>query len=159
MQQLMFSVDAEPVSKLRARASHSATSKNGFRMFTPKKTRDYEALIKQACWNAMQREGITQVSTAVYMDCIFRFAVPKSAKSRIGQYHLLKPDLTNLLKAVEDGCNGVLYKDDNCIARVSGTKWWAEESSIEVKFSWHPLGQTLLDDYEMTDKLDGRDLF
>jgi Holliday junction resolvase RusA-like endonuclease len=106
-------------------------------MFTPKKTRDYEALIKSACWDAMQREGLPMIhDQPIFLHCIFRFAVPKSAKHRIGQYHLHKPDVTNLLKAVEDACNQTFYRDDACLAVVSGTKWWSDINCVDVTFSW-----------------------
>ena len=161
MRHLRFSVPVTPVSKLRARASASSTAKGGFRMFTPKKTRDYEALIGQACWTAMQATGLSILDgIPLTMNILFRFPVPKSAASRVGQYHLLDPDLTNLVKAVEDGCQGILYKNDNCIARVSATKWWNVEASVEVEFTWFDISRGVMDDYERTDALaEGRDVF
>jgi Holliday junction resolvase RusA-like endonuclease len=131
-------------------------------MYTPKKTRDYEELVGQACWTAMQAQGVSQVeNTPLEMNVLFRFPVPKSAIDRVGQYHLLDPDLTNLLKAVEDGCQGVLYKNDNCIARSNGAKWWDVRGSIFVEFMWYERGRKgAQDDYERTDALyEGRDVF
>ena len=69
------------------------------------------------------------------------FPVPKSVSAkvrnlRIGAYHINRPDLTNLCKSIEDGCNGVVYKDDSQIASLSLTKTWGEVCKATVLFQW-----------------------
>ena len=66
---------------------------------------------------------------------IFRLPMPKSwsKKKRAefnGKYHKQKPDLSNLLKAIEDA----VMADDSAISSYrSLEKRWAETGSIEIK--------------------------
>lgn len=50
----------------------------------------------------------------------------------IGHCHTKKPDLDNCVKAILDGLNGVAYRDDSTIARMSAVKRWGSTDSIEV---------------------------
>lgn len=43
----------------------------------------------------------------------FVMPVPKSAPKRRRLWHTKKPDLTKLVRAVEDACRGVIYRDDS----------------------------------------------
>jgi Holliday junction resolvase RusA-like endonuclease len=60
-------------------------------------------------------------SGPLFMDVIFYFPIPKNcsrkrAKELAGQYHISKPDSSNLLKFVEDVATKILYNDDCIIA-------------------------------------------
>jgi Holliday junction resolvase RusA-like endonuclease len=43
-----------------------------------------------------------------------------------------RPDTDNLLKAVADSCNGILYEDDSQIAVLIGTKSYGTEPEAKV---------------------------
>lgn len=58
----------------------------------------------------------------------FHFAVPKSAKNRIGKLHDQKPDLDNLVGGVMDA----LMHLDHEIAIIEASKWWSDEDYIEI---------------------------
>lgn len=66
---------------------------------------------------------------------LFNIAMPKSwskaTKAHMdGQPHRQKPDISNLLKALEDA----VFKDDSKIWHYAGLKkLWAYEGSIEIK--------------------------
>jgi Holliday junction resolvase RusA-like endonuclease len=80
-------------------------------------------------------------SVPVHLIVEFIFPVPKSASNkvrldRMNTYHINRPDLTNLCKSIEDGCNGVVYKDDSQIASLSMTKRWGEIQQAVVLFQW-----------------------
>ncbi len=84
-------------------------------------------------------------SVPVHLIIEFMFPVPKSAsaairKLRMNSYHINRPDLTNLCKSIEDGCNGVVYRDDSQIASLSLTKTWGEIARATVLFQW-PKGE------------------
>lgn len=62
----------------------------------------------------------------------FYFPVPQSyskkkKQSLIHELHAFKPDLSNLVKFVEDAATGILYKDDCQISRIAAYKRYAEE--------------------------------
>jgi Holliday junction resolvase RusA-like endonuclease len=57
------------------------------------------------------------------LDVIFYLPKPKTAaKSKIGAYHISRPDLDNLIKMVCDICNGITYNDDATIALIHAIK-------------------------------------
>jgi len=46
--------------------------------------------------------------------------------------HTKKPDLDNVAKAVIDGMNGIIFKDDSQITSLHVTKVYAEVGKVEV---------------------------
>ena len=98
--------------------------------------------MSQLAWAAMRKAGLKVAqSVPVHLIIDFVFPVPKSASnkvrmSRLNTYHINRPDLTNLCKSIEDGCNGVVYTDDSQIASLSLTKTWGEVCKATVLFQW-----------------------
>lgn len=55
----------------------------------------------------------------------FFIKIPKASQKThalCNRPHIYRPDLSNLIKFVEDVCTGILYKDDCSIARIEATK-------------------------------------
>jgi Holliday junction resolvase RusA-like endonuclease len=99
LQRITFTVEGVSVPKGRPRF---AKSSGGVRTYTPAATRSYETLVKLRAKEAAIKQkwviGKDDVCTLHLM--IFR-------------QHLIKGgDGDNVLKAVADACNGVLYTDD-----------------------------------------------
>lgn len=46
-------------------------------------------------------------------------------------YHQYKPDLSNLLKWIEDCATGIIYRDDCIIASICAKKLYAESPRTE----------------------------
>jgi Holliday junction resolvase RusA-like endonuclease len=129
-----FSVDGDPVGKQRAR--HRRVG-NFVRTYTPAKTVDYETRIREAGRLAMGTQE--PLETPVTMFLYIRTGIPKSYSKKRREACLSgqekptkKPDSSNILKAVEDGLNGVVYVDDCQIINHHITKVYASESGIEV---------------------------
>ena len=102
--------------------------------FTPQKTRDYEALIRQ-CWQ-LQAGGMLE-GDAFQVNILAHFAPPKSfsAKRRaamMGTPHVHKPDADNIAKAVLDALNGVAFRDDAAVACLAVKKYYAERQGVYV---------------------------
>ena len=77
----------------------------------------------------------------VVMHLCFYFKIPSSHHKRkdemMGMPLSHKPDLSNLIKFVEDAANGVLYKDDSCIVHLQAWKLYGEEEKTEITlFEW-----------------------
>jgi Holliday junction resolvase RusA-like endonuclease len=73
----------------------------------------------------------TAISNPVILELEFHMSIPtslsKKKKSRLAlTFHQKKPDLSNLIKFVEDALNGIVWKDDNAIAKVKAKKIYSE---------------------------------
>lgn len=129
-----FKVDANPVGKQRARYVKRG---NFVQAYTPEKTRTYETLIKNAAKQAM---GVSEpLDTPVSLYLYIRVPIPASAtKKRIeaiasgDEKPIKKPDASNILKSVEDGMNGVVYKDDSQIINIHVTKVYSSQPGVDI---------------------------
>lgn len=111
---IRLTVPGQPVAKGRPRAG---TVNGKVRMFTPAKTVNYEGLIALAGQQAM--DGAPLIDGPLRLSVTATFAIPASwSKKRVAGalWHTGRPDGDNLLKAVGDGLNGVVWKDDSQIA-------------------------------------------
>lgn len=90
------------------------------RTYTPEKTASAEAEIR---W-LLQQANAPRFEGPVYLLVKAFFERPKSAKRR--QHPSVKPDMSNVLKLIEDAANGILYKDDAQICMMTGIKAYGE---------------------------------
>lgn len=139
---LTFSIQGAPSGKGRPRFF------NGHAV-TPEKTRTYEALIRYEASHAIERMVVKPDFTAVCRVGIRAyFEVPQSysrkkrnqiAESGTMQVRPGKPDLDNIIKAVLDGMNGIVYRDDVQVVRLTAEKCWCEGEEmprVEVTVEW-----------------------
>jgi Holliday junction resolvase RusA-like endonuclease len=129
-----FNVEGSPVGKQRARYAKRG---NFVTAYTPEKTRSYEALIKDAARQAMGSSSPLETPVSLYL--YIRVPIPASAtKKRLqaiasgDEKPTKKPDASNILKSVEDGMNGVVYKDDSQIVNIHVTKVYATQAGVDI---------------------------
>jgi len=129
-----FNVEGNPVGKQRARYAKRG---NFVTAYTPEKTRSYEALIKDAARQAMGSSSPLETPVSLYL--YIRVPIPASAtKKRLqaiasgDEKPTKKPDASNILKSVEDGMNGVVYKDDSQIVNIHVTKVFSSEPGVDI---------------------------
>lgn len=75
----------------------------------------------QAAKRAMKRAKAFIQQGALRVSCVFIFPRPKGKQKKTMLMprivHEGTPDLTNLMKAIEDACKGIVFKDDKQIVR------------------------------------------
>jgi len=128
-------ISGEPNAKQRARFS----SRRSGRVFsyTPKKTRDYETYVRELF--AFKFPGFVPLEGAVRMTVDIYRGIPKSTSNRRAQKMeaalirpTTKPDASNVLKSIEDGLNGIAYRDDSQIVEVIAKKYYSCRPRVEI---------------------------
>ena len=126
---IVIKIPGEPIGKGRPRLGKGRT-------YTPEKTQRWE---QAAAWEARRQYQGEPLEGAIDLDVEAVFAIPKSwpkwkreAAEDALISHTVKPDASNVLKAVEDALSGILFHDDSQIASVSIDKWYGSEPSVRV---------------------------
>ena len=130
----IVTVEGEIVGKQRPRVCKRGT-------FTPKKTKDYEQLIRN---NYMAQDGrFFEKGIPVQVSIIAFKNPPKSTTKKNlklieqGLFPWTKKiDIDNILKAVLDALNGIAYADDGQVIKIRASKQYtlqSERVEIEVK--------------------------
>jgi Holliday junction resolvase RusA-like endonuclease len=121
---IKFEIPGEPVPKARPRLSR-------YGVYTPKRTSDYEYLVKQSFLSSTNMGPLTG-PLFVYMELYYK--IPKSAKKadRIAMEQRIirptkRPDVDNCVKSILDALNEVAYKDDSQVVDVFCRKFYANE--------------------------------
>jgi len=130
-----FVVPGEAVGKGRPRVS---TIGGHARMFTPQKTANYETLIAMAAQQAMNGRDLIAGPVMVEMKIVVSVAASWSKKKTAEALQGLvmptkKPDADNVLKAICDGINGIVFKDDVQVVNVSLSKRFGETPGVLVR--------------------------
>ena len=130
-----FKVPGEPQGKGRARIGKVG---NHARMFTPAKTVAYEGLIALAAQDIMR--GRELIEGPVLIELRILHAVPQSKSKKWKALALegkepctKKPDADNVLKAVCDALNGVVFKDDVQVTDGMFKRRWSDTPGVHVR--------------------------
>lgn len=75
----------------------------------------------------------------LHLDIKFYFHIPRTTKKQAGDLHMYKPDLSNLIKLIEDVGSGILYQDDALIASIVASKHY--DLNPRIEFSLFTLNQ------------------
>lgn len=132
-----FTVAGAPVAKGRPLASRTPT---GVRMRTPEKTAAYERRVKATAIVAMS--GGRVFARPVRLDVSIVVPIPASwskarkQKARTGEICATKkPDADNVLKAIKDAMNDVVYADDAQVVAITLSKAYGDDPRVEVVVS------------------------
>ena len=131
---ITISLQGQPQGKGRARAFVRGSHVGHY---TPEKTRTYEGMIRTA---AMQDSaGRPALDEPVEFVLRAIFPVPASWSERKRQRAITgeikpgkKPDLDNIAKAWNDALNGVAYRDDSLICRMTLDKRYGPQPLVVV---------------------------
>jgi len=162
MPSIRFTIPGEAIPKARAR-TYPQTTKTGQVIYrngkpvmkskTPGKTKAWEEFVSLVSRQAAVRNGLREpipLGTPIVLGCVFYMAIPSSWPSQKKQdardgklRHTSNPDLSNLLKAIEDGAEGVLWQNDSQVVMygpvdgiIPTQKCYAREPRTEVEVMW-----------------------
>lgn len=129
-----FIVPGQPVGKGRPRAFRMG---KGIRMHTPEKTASYESLVATAAHGVMRGRAPLEGACRVVMD--IRLMVPMSWSAKKRQQALdgqilptKKPDADNVIKAVFDALNGIVWQDDVQVVQLQASKRYSATPGVAV---------------------------
>lgn len=126
-----FSIDIEPVAKGRPRFAMGGKFP---RAYTPEKTKNYETQIGYIC-KTIIKNPIKDIP--LFLSAKFYMPIPKSLSKKkreelVGKWHTSKPDTDNLLKAICDGMNGIVWQDDSQVAKIESYKQYSLKPRVDI---------------------------
>lgn len=129
---IKFTVPGKPVGKQRPRFSRTFT---GVRAYTPRKTQEYENLVRIS-YRAVSKQKLEgAISATIYG----YFEPPQSISKKQREQmlkgnisHIKKIDSDNLAKSILDALNGVAYDDDSQVCLLIVQKLYGEKARVEV---------------------------
>lgn len=83
------------------------------------------------CFNAVGDLDNYPLEGRVEISLEFIFERPKRTKKSV-IYKKTKPDIDNLIKAVLDAMNKVIYKDDNRVCKLSAVKKYGDSPCVKI---------------------------
>lgn len=129
-----FTVEGIPVGKGRPKFARRG---NFVTAYTPKKTVDYESIVKEAGQAAMGSQEPLETPVSLYL--YVRVPIPASYSKKVtaacldgSQKPTKKPDADNILKAISDALNGICYKDDAQIVNIHLSKVYATVPGVDI---------------------------
>lgn len=125
---ISLTIPGHPVGKQRARVCRTGHA------YTPAKTVNYEALVKQTF--AAKYPDFVPMPGPVRMTLSIFIAESKETQRKLRQgiqvYPTIKPDASNVLKIIEDALNGLAYVDDKQVVWVEVVKGYSPKPRVEV---------------------------
>ncbi|MBR0764214.1 RusA family crossover junction endodeoxyribonuclease [Bradyrhizobium japonicum] len=124
-----------PQGKGRARAF---LRHGHIRHYTPDRTRSYEGMIRTAAMEALGNRQAFDEPVELILRAVFPAPASWSNRKRAQAYTGSikpgkKPDLDNIAKAWNDALNGVVYRDDSLICRMSLEKRYGPQALVVVE--------------------------
>ena len=139
MQKLMFEIPGSPIGQGRPKFS---TINGHAKAYDPEKSRNYKAYVRLLATQAMKDSGFTMIEGPCCLSIDAYFEVPKSKSKKFREaalsgleYPTKKPDLSNIIKGIEDAINNLVYYDDACIVSLSVCKFYSDVPRVEVVIS------------------------
>lgn len=113
----------KPVGKARPRFGRRKDG--GVMTYTPRETKLYEQNVKSLAQVAMFGKDMIEGPVKVTIKAYFQH------KTKAG-WHISRPDLDNIVKAILDGLNGTVFSDDAAVCQLVASKEYGEER-VEVQ--------------------------
>ncbi|WP_407059252.1 RusA family crossover junction endodeoxyribonuclease (plasmid) [Ralstonia syzygii subsp. celebesensis] len=141
LRRVVFSVPGQPVAKGRPKFARQG----GFvRTYTPEPTARYENLVKLAATQAMAGQPPIEGPVELWLDINLQIPASWSKKrqQQAAAGHVAatkKPDADNVLKAVKDGMNGIVWVDDAQAVEYRISKRYSASPGVLVSVEQLPM--------------------
>jgi Holliday junction resolvase RusA-like endonuclease len=137
---VQFFVPGRPVPKARARV---VLRKGKVRSYTPEATADYEMLVRYGAANAMQGRRPLDAPVAlrltVCLPCPTSWSEKRRQEAIEGHFApTKKPDADNYAKSALDALNGIAYRDDAQVVKLSILKVYSATPGLRFELSELP---------------------
>ena len=139
IQSCEFVVSGQPIGKGRPRFTKTG------RVYTPQKTKEYETRVRNSAWAEMAKQRLKPSERRMSVILQSCFEIPKSySKKQVlecqaGVQIPKRVDLDNLIKSILDGCNGIVWHDDQQVWHISAFKRYVDvnqEPHTRIKIQW-----------------------
>lgn len=134
---MKFEFDIFPVEQARPRATRMG---KGIRLYDPKKVNVFKKQLGLLAKQQMLDRGLKpfdgplEVCMEFYRPVQASLSKKERARRLSGVHRpTVKPDLSNYIKALEDGLNGILWVDDNLIVSLQAEKFYSERPHLVVE--------------------------
>ena len=116
------------------------------KFYTPAETRKYEQKVARCAFEAYGSRLLEEGPIGIRIRAVY--PIPKSAtkkkKAEMATGAILptkKPDLDNVKKAILDGLNGVLFKDDAQVVYLEARKVYGDNPRVDVRVIYYDQGE------------------
>lgn len=134
---MRFEFNIEPVEQARPRATRFG---KGIRLYDPKKVTVFKRQLGMLARQQMLDRGLEPYDGPLEVCMEFYRPVQESISKkersrRLSGVHrpTVKPDLSNYIKALEDGLNGIIWIDDNRIVQIVAEKKYSDRPRIVIE--------------------------
>lgn len=135
-----FTIPGNPVAKGRHRNGRTFRNKLGQQRpinYTPRQTAITEALVQSIANRAMGGRplltGAVELQVKAVLPIPTSWSAKKQAEAAAGRIlPAKKPDLSNVIKLLEDGCNTIVWRDDAQITDMSLSKRYGLVPQVEA---------------------------
>ncbi|WP_347975356.1 RusA family crossover junction endodeoxyribonuclease [Limosilactobacillus fermentum] len=134
---MRFKFDIEPVEQARPRATRFG---KGIRLYDPEKVAIFKRQLGMLAKQQMLDRGLEPFDGPLEVCMEFHRPVQASLSQkerarRLSGVHrpTVKPDLSNYIKALEDGLNGIIWVDDNRIVQIVAEKKYSDRPCIVIE--------------------------
>ncbi|MCK0507939.1 RusA family crossover junction endodeoxyribonuclease [Aromatoleum anaerobium] len=137
---ISFVIPGEPKGKgrHRSRIAKMGDGRQFIANYAPKDTVEYENLVRMAASRAMA--GRAPSERPVLVELVATCSVPASWSQKKQRAALMgevmptgKPDMDNSMKAILDGLNKIVVKDDAQVCRIGMSKQYGEKPGVFVR--------------------------
>lgn len=146
---MRFEFDIAPVEQARPRAVRFG---KGVRMYDPKKVATFKRQLGMLAKQQMQERGLEPYDGPLEVRMEFYRPVQASISNkerarRLSGAHrpIVKPDLSNYIKATEDALNGIIWADDNLIVTETAEKKYSDHPRIVIEVNSYEMELSSLD--------------
>lgn len=141
LRRVVFAIPGQPVAKGRPKFARQGSF---VRTYTPEKTATYENLVKLFATQAMSGRPPIEGPVELWLDINLQIPASWSKKrQREAAAGLVaatkKPDADNVLKAVKDGMNGIVWLDDAQAVEYRISKRYSTSPCVQVSVEQLPL--------------------